>query len=320
MIGGARVVDMHVHGPGLVPQPFAAAYRAGYRLVSRDPMPAAEGFEVLSRAGVDVVVAKAVGDPVVTRWHRGRSWDAVDKQLCDLERRLRSAGVEPGEGAVLGVEGGDPLTSGEHVDRWHARGVRVVTIVHLSDNALGTTCMPWQQFVGRWVPVRRRRDSGLTALGRAVVRRMQQLGMLVDLAHCDRQTLLDAVEVAEAPVASTHTGARALQPEFPRFLSDDELRAIASTGGVIGLWPYLSRGRGVRDMAELVAHARHIAALVGVDHLCLGTDMNGVPGTAAGYRGEQDVAVIAGALGRGGFEPAEVAAVMGANAARVLGL
>ena len=48
--------------------------------------------------------------------------------------------------------------------------------------------------------------------------------------------------------------------------------------------------------------------------------MNGVPGTAAGYRGEQDVAVIAGALGRGGFEPAEVAAVMGANAARVLGL
>jgi len=76
VIGGARVVDMHVHGPGLVPQPFAAAYRAGYRLVSRDPMPAAEGFEVLSRAGVDVVVAKAVG-PLAQRPVLGRGRQAA---------------------------------------------------------------------------------------------------------------------------------------------------------------------------------------------------------------------------------------------------
>jgi len=311
---------MHVHGPGLVPQPFAAAYRAAYRLVSRDPMPPPEGFGVLGPAGVDVVVAKAVGDPAVTRWYRGPPWDVVEKQLSALERQLQAAGVELGAGALLGVEGGDALASSEHVDRWQARGVRVVTIVHLSDNALGSTCMPWQQFVGRWVPVRRRGRTGLTTLGRSVLRRMQQLGMLVDLAHCDRQTLLDAVEAAEAPVASTHTGARALQPEFPRYLSDEELRAIASTGGVVGLWPYRSRGRGVRDLAELVDHARHVADLVGVEHLCVGTDMNGVPGTAAGFRGEGDVGGIARALDQGGFAPDEVAAVMGANAARVLGL
>jgi membrane dipeptidase len=320
MIDGSPVVDMHVHGPALVPRPFASAYRVAYRTVSRQAMPQAEGFDVLGQGGVDVVVAKAVGDPVVTRWYRGSAWDAVERQLVRLEEQLGAAGVEVGRGALLGVEGGDALASPEHVDSWRARGVRVVTIVHLSDNGLGRTCMPWQQFVGRWVPVRRRAGDGLTPLGRSVVRRMQQVGVLVDLAHCDRRTLLDAVEVAEAPMASTHTGARALQPGFPRFLSDDELRAIASTGGVVGLWPYLSRGRGVRDLDELVAHARYIADLVGVEHLGLGTDMNGVPGTAAGYRGERDVPRIADALGRGGFSPVEVGAVMGANAARVLGL
>jgi len=320
VLDGATVVDMHVHGPGLVPRLYAAAYRVGYRAISGQAVPPAEGFDVLGASGVDLVVAKAVGDPVVTRWYRGRGWEAVEKQLARLEVELSAAGVELGRGALLGVEGGDTLESTEHVDTWHARGVRVVTIVHLSDNRLGRTCMPWQQFVARWVPVGRRGVDGLTGLGRAVVQRMQQLGMLVDVAHCDRRTLLDTVEVAEAPVASTHTGARALQPEFPRFLSDEELRAIASTGGVVGLWPYFSRGRGVPDMGELVAHARYIADLVGVEHLCLGTDMNGVPGTAAGYRGERDVPAVAQALKDSGFAPAEVAAVMGANAARVLGL
>jgi len=310
---------MHVHGTGFVPQPFAVVYRAGYRVLGGGAMPPAESFDVLQDAGVDTVVAKAVGDPTVTRWYRGSAWDAVETQLSRLEAQLAASGVEVGRGALLGVEGGDALASTEHVERWHARGVRVVTIVHLSDNRLGSTCLPWQKFVTRWVPVRGR-GAGLTRLGRSVVRRMQELGMLVDLAHCDRLTLLDAVDAAQAPVASTHTGARALQPGFPRFVADDEMRAIASTGGVVGLWPYRSRGRGVRDMHELAAHARYIADLVGVEHLCIGTDMNGVPGTADGYRGERDIQRIGAALRDGGFTAEEVAAVMGANAARVLGL
>ena len=134
---------------------------------------------------------------------------------------------------------------------------------------------------------------------------MNRLGVLVDVAHCDRATVLDVVEVTTAPVVSSHTGARALQ-DFPRYLTDDELRAIAATGGLVGLWPYRNHRPGVRDIPELVAHARHIADTIGPEHLALGTDMNGVPGVMAGFGGETDLPKVTGALLDAGFDHGEV--------------
>jgi membrane dipeptidase len=121
---------------------------------------------------------------------------------------------------------------------------------------------------------------------------------------------LEVVGVASAPVVSSHSGARALQ-DFPRYLADDELRAIASTGGVVGLWPYRARRFGVRTVSDLVAHARHIAETVGTEHLAVGTDMNGVPGVMAGFGGE--IALLGG-----GFDDQEVEGILGGNALRVL--
>jgi microsomal dipeptidase-like Zn-dependent dipeptidase len=120
-----------------------------------------------------------------------------------------------------------------------------------------------------------------------------------------------------APVVATHSGARARQ-DFARFLSDEELRAIAGTGGVVGLWPYHHRGKGVRDTADLVSHARHVATAVGPEFLCLGTDMNGVPGLMDGYRGEGDLPLVTAALLDAGFVELEVEGILGANFMRVL--
>jgi membrane dipeptidase len=146
---------------------------------------------------------------------------------------------------------------------------------------------------------------------------MNQLGVLVDVAHADRVTLLGVVDVAAAPVVSSHTGARALQ-DFARYLADDELRAIASTGGVVGLWPYRARRFGVSSIGDLVAHARHIAETVGTEHLAIGTDMNGVPGVMAGFAGEADLPKLTAALLGGGFDDGEVERILGGNALRVL--
>jgi microsomal dipeptidase-like Zn-dependent dipeptidase len=118
-------------------------------------------------------------------------------------------------------------------------------------------------------------------------------------------------------VVSSHSGARSVQ-DFARYLSDDELRLIAATGGVIGLWPYRAVRKGVRDMDELIAHAHHVADLVGPEHLCLGTDMNGVPGVMAGYRGEEDLPGLTAALLDAGFGEDEVRGIVGGNALRVL--
>lgn len=321
------VVDLHTHGPGFVPQPFRTVWRG---ITIRGPGEA--GFDVLRRAGVAAAVAKAVGDPIVTRCHVGRSpWDAVEAQLVRIERQAGQAGalvarsVEDLQRAraqgvpavVLGVEGADALGGDvDRVDAWHERGVRVVVPVHLRDNALGTTCLPWQQYAGP-LPVRRHASPGLSPIGARLVERMNRLGVMVDLAHADRATLLGVIDVTTAPVVSSHTGARALQ-DFARYLDDDELRAIASTGGVIGLWPYRSRRFGVRTISDLVAHARHIAETVGAEHIALGTDMNGVPRVMAGFEGEADLPKLTAALLSGGFDDREVEGILGANALRVL--
>jgi len=319
----AFVLDTHVHAPGFVPQPFAGIYR----FVNRTTMPPDVGFPTLHDAGVDCVVAKAVGDPVVTRWYRGGPWRAVSVQLDDIERQAATAGARivrdvgdlDGDGlrVILGVEGGDFLDGDPaRLDEVHRRGVRVLVIVHMADNLLGTTCLPWHGYIARF-PVRRRRAPGLTATGAAVVRRMNELGVLVDLAHADTATLLGAIEVTTRPVVSSHTGARALD-DFARFLSDEEIRAIAATGGVLGLWPFRHRGHGATDVRALVAHARHVAELVGAEHLCVGTDMNGVPGVMDGYRSERDLPLVTAALLDGGFAEADVRGILGDNIRRVL--
>lgn len=322
------VLDLHTHGPGFVPRPFRAVWR-GVTLRA----PAEVGFDVLPKAGVDAAVAKAVGDPIVTRWYVGRSpWEAVEAQLALIERQAAEAGAvlarsvdELGSArargvpaVVLGVEGADAVADDvDRIDAWHERGVRVIVLVHLRDNALGTTCLPWQRYAGP-VPVRRTASPGLTPLGTRVVERMNRLGMLVDVAHADRATLLGVVDLATAPVVSSHTGARAVQ-DFARYLADDELRAVASTGGVVGLWPYRARRVGVHTIDDLIAHARHIADTIGPEHLAIGTDMNGVPAVMAGYEGEADLPKLTAALLDGGFDDREVEGILGANALRVLG-
>lgn len=321
------VVDLHTHGRGFVPQPFRTAWRA-----VTAGAPTEVGFDALPKGGVDAVVAAAVGDPVVTRCYLGRSpWDAVGAQLARIERQAAAAGavvvgsVEGLEHAralhtpavLLGVEGADAVGQDvDRVDAWHERGVCLIGLVHLGDNALGTTCLPWQRYVGP-LPVRRHTGPGLSGLGARVVERMNQLGILVDAAHGDRATVLGVVDVTTAPVVSSHTGAHALQ-DFPRYLTDDELTAIAATGGVVGLWPYRSRRSGVRDVPELVAHARHIAETIGPEHLAVGTDMNGVPAVMAGYGGEADLPTVTCALLGAGFDRREVEGILGENAIRVL--
>lgn len=323
----AYVLDLHTHACGFVPQPFRAAWRAA---TPRAPAPA--GPPTMRSRGVDAALTCAVGDGVVTRTHLGRTpWAAVEAQLTRATDEARAAGVvvarsvdglrqahRDGTPAVLlGVEGADALGSDvDRVDAWAGSGVRSVGLVHLADNALGTTSLPWQRYALPLLPVRRPARPGLTALGVRVVRRCQERGVLVDVAHADSDTLLGVVAAASAPVVASHTGARALQ-DFPRYLTDAELVAVAATGGLVGLWPFRHRRTGVRDVVELVAHARHVADLVGPGHLALGTDANGVPGVMDGFE-DGNLARVAAALLEAGFSAPEVRGVLGGNALRVL--
>jgi microsomal dipeptidase-like Zn-dependent dipeptidase len=327
-MAGAPVIDLHVHGLGFLPRPVAAAHR---RVIGRD-MPPDLGFDVLGPAGIDAVVAKAVGDGIVTRFHLGRSaWDVVVRHLRDLRRQAEDAGamvalsgteVDDAHRAgrlavVLGCEGADIVDGRlDRVDELHAIGVRVLGLVHYVHNCIGTVGMPWQE----WVPVplpKREPQRGLTPFGRQVIGRMEELRILVDLAHADEATTLAACDAATAPVVSSHTGCRC-QEDWVRYHSDAELRAIAATGGLVGLWPFRFGSHGVVDAEDLARHAAHLGELIGPEHLCIGTDMNGVPGYMEGYSDVRDMPGLSAVLEQAGFDAAEVAGIMGGNALRVL--
>jgi len=322
----ALVVDTHTHSTTIVPSLAGGLYRAVVR-----GYPENMTFADVHAAGVHAIVAKAVGDPIVTRWHLRSPFQAVLKQLAAIARELEAAGGRPvgtargvrqaaADGVlavILGLEGADCVgTDLGLLSRLADDGVRVVVPVHLGDNQIGTTCLPWQKYVGP-LPVRRQ-EVGLTAFGVEFVRAANDLGVVIDGSHADEPTLLAMIEHSSAPVICSHAGAQAVS-SFERYLSDEAIRAVAGTGGVIGLWPYFMRGKGTPTLEALAAHARHIADLVGAEHVCLGTDMNGVPGLADGYRGEKDVPLIAKQLSMAGFSDADVDGIMGENFLRVLG-
>jgi len=326
------VVDVHTHTSGYLPGYAARVFRWIYRRT----MPADLPLAVAREGEVHALVTKAIGDPMATRWWARSPWSAVEAQLGDIEaetgraggRLVRTAGElrqarAAGELAVmLGLEGADAIGRRlDRLDQLKARGVRLIGLIHLGHNQIGTTCLPWQEYIGA-LRIGRSRPLGLTSFGRDVVRRMNALGLVIDLAHADSDTLRDVLAVSTQPIVVSHTGARSLD-DFARYLGDDEVRAVARAGGLIGLWPYLGfrsdgRPRGVQDLPDLVRHARHLAAIAGAEQLCLGTDLNGLPGVMAGYRGEQDVPLITAALLEGGFTVAEVQGILGGNFLRLL--
>ena len=114
--------------------------------------------------------------------------------------------------------------------------------------------------------------AGLSRAGQESIRRMNALGILVDLSHCGRRTTRDALAASAVPVAFTHTGCAAVA-EHPRNKTDDELRALAARGGVAGIYfmPYLRPG--AQPTAEdVVRHVEHAVKVAGEDHVGVGTD------------------------------------------------
>ena len=258
------------------------------------------------------------------------------RSVGDLQQ-ARSRGVT---GLVYGVQDGVSFEDDlERLATLHQLGLRVVQPTYNRRNLLGDGCME---------PA----DAGLSRMGLEAVERLNTLGMLVDLSHCGRRTAMDAINASKRPVAFTHTGCFALV-EHPRHRTDQELRAVADSGGVSGIFimPYLSKGKQP-TAADVVAHIEHAVKVAGEDHVSLGTDgyvssTDLTPdfrqrhqeitrerqrrGIAAPYETEEGYLfasdlntprrfeTLAGLLLERGHSEARVAKILGGNLARVFG-
>jgi membrane dipeptidase len=182
-------------------------------------------------------------------------------------RKARDAGLH---GAFLGIQGGNALDrEPEAIDLIPDDLVLRVTVVHLSSSSLGTTSAPGA----------RRPNEGLTAAGRAFVEQLNTKRIFVDLAHINRRGFFDAFEVHDPsqPLLVTHTGVSGVTPHW-RNLDDEQLRAVAATGGTVGVM-YQSSFLGDRAWGgrteSVVRHLAHIVETVGEDHASLGSDWDG---------------------------------------------
>ena len=139
-------------------------------------------------------------------------------------------------------------------------------------------------------------EKGVTDLGRAAIAEMNAIGMIVDCSHCSRQTTLDAASLSTKPIIATHANAEALTP-VRRNKDDDELRAIADTGGVIAVTTIRSmldtNGDGAAGMDDMIAHIEYMVDLVGIDHVGVSSDarLDGWE-QSSGYYADADLAAL----------------------------
>ena len=213
----------------------------------------------------------------------------------------RRDGASAPVGAMLSIEGLQNLEGDlGNLDKLHAAGFRMAGLTHFFDNDLAGSMHGIEK-------------GGLTAKGRAAIRRMEALGMIVDVAHCSHACVADILAMARRPVVSSHGGVQATC-KVNRNLSDAEIRGVARTGGVIGVgfWDAAVCGTSPRDTARAMKHVRD---LVGIEHVALGSDYDGA--TTVRFDASQLVQVTQALLDEG-FTHEEIRAAMGGNALRVL--
>ncbi len=219
---------------------------------------------------------------------------------AELQKFL--ANRQPGQvSGFLGTEGAQPLEGNlANLEDLYAAGIRMMAPTHFTDTA----------FAGAAAGINK---GGLTDLGRQWVRAMEAKHMLIDLAHASPATLRDVTAIATRPLIVSHTGVKGTC-DNPRNLSDDELRAVAHTGGVIGigLWDTATCGTDAQATARAIRYAVNIA---GIDHVALGSDFDGAVTTPFDARGWP---LLTDALLKQGFSEEAVRKIMGENVVRVL--
>ena len=192
------------------------------------------------------------------------------KRIVRSASDVREAKEGDETGVIIGFQGARPIGRQiDYLDAFYQMGVRILQLTYNSQNYLGTGC--WE-----------REDAGLTHFGRYAIDRMNELGMLIDLSHCNDRTTMEAIEYSDDPVAFTHVAVRSIGHSHGRGKTDEQMRAIADAGGLIGITfhpPFVKKDPDTHEVIpatihDVLDHIDHVAELVGPEHVSFGSDMN----------------------------------------------
>jgi len=301
-------IDVHTH-PALFPTYSRTSIEEYTRAVDSGKL----GGAFLAAVGDGAALSTRNGTPYAARQPAaGVMFSSTWRQLDVLDGHARMLGMRPvhrggdlatvaaahGRVAIMSVEGADFLEGRlERVQQAYDRGVRSIQLVHYRINELGD--------IQTEPPV----HNGLTPFGRDVVREMNRLGMLIDLAHAPYPVVKGAVETSTRPMLVSHTNI-ADYTGFARFVSPEHARLVASAGGVLGAWPISIRPAG---FSTFIDHVKRMVDAVGIEHVAIGTDMAGVNPRSALFTDWTQWPSIPGALLDRGFTRQDVTRIMGGN-------
>lgn len=247
-----------------------------------------------------------------------------DVELATTAAEVRSTVARRHVAALMGVEGGHAIeNSVDNLAALYGRGVRYMTLTwNNGTDWAGSSLDP-------------QRAGGLTELGRRVIQRMNKLGMLVDVSHTSDATFRDVMAVTTCPVIASHSSCRALA-SHPRNLTDAQLEAIARNGGVVGInfFPVFldehfcaQYGDGkarnfenadIPGIDRLFDHIEHAVQVMGIDHVGLGSDFDGISVLPRPMKDATSLPLIGRGLEARGFSDSDVRKILAENFLRLL--
>ena len=284
------LVDLHKMSEGGLDATIMVAY---LRQMERDKASLEAAYAKAERLLTEIeTMVAANADSVAIAY--------TPEDLYRLKREGRKA-------LMLGIENGyaigDDLTRIEYFRR---RGVVYMTLCHNGDNDLCDSARGNAE------------HGGLSAFGRAAISEMNRVGMMVDLSHAAESSFYQAIEASRTPIVCSHSSARALC-DHPRNLTDDQLRALAASGGVVQtcLYDGFLRKEGGATVDDAVRHIIHMVDIAGIDHVGIGTDFDG-DGGIIGCADASEVINLTRRLMAEGFSETDIEKLWGGNFLRVM--
>ncbi|HET6342977.1 MAG TPA: dipeptidase [Gemmatimonadota bacterium] len=314
MYGGALLLDGHMDTPLRIVDEgvdLGARLEDGHADLVR-----------LREGGVDAVFMAAWIDPAIPEGNRLERAERLLRAIRGVavahpDRALfatgaaevRQAAATGRIGLLTGVENAEALDGDpENAARLHALGARYLTLTWMNSNVFADAAGG------------ERLHGGLSDLGRRLVDRLNELGVLIDLSHASTETFDDVLDRSAGPPIVSHSATEAMGAH-PRNLSDGQLRALAERDGVMGVnfFPrYLAPKTGACDWTAIVDHLERAIQVAGPAHVALGSDLDGIPRLPDGFAGAQDFLRIAAGLEQRGVTGDDLAAVLGGNWMRML--
>lgn len=216
--------------------------------------------------------------------------------------------------ALIGIENGYVIGRNlALLEQYREQGARYLTLVHNGHNDIGDSAQPQASLADV-----QEEHGGLSEFGEEVVQELNRLGIIVDVSHVSRQTMLDATALSRVPVIASHSGVKAVF-DHPRNLDDEQLLALRQNGGVVQLVAfdvYLKQGGGA-TLSDFVDHIDHAVQLIGIDHVGISSDFGG-GGGIQGWSNAGETLNVTLELVRRGYSEEDIGKIWGGNTLRIL--